>query len=168
MTDLSLIETDYHGKFCIAELYRATIVSPIIDRQGLDIDADKILCLIDDSSTGVAQFCARVALIPEMLADVVYQLSGNRYELLLRLSQAYLRNCTPAQITYYVYDALRHVERNEMGKYCLNREHDVQVWREILPFVAGRKVIPDLTETKVYEVGEGSDYSTTEPESVSE
>lgn len=157
MDSLSLLGTDYHGKYSIAELYRDAIAAPIIARQCLDIDPDDILCLLDDGSTAAASYCAKVFILPEIVADVVYQLSGRRYSLMLRLSQAYLRNLEPERIAYYVYDALRHVAKNDKGKYCLIREHDVCVWREILPYVAGRKPLPDMTEVRVYEVGEGAD-----------
>lgn len=158
MADLVLLETDYHGKFGIAELYRETIVAPIIECQRLDIDCSDILVLIDDNSTGTAEFCARATILPDMMADVIYQLTSHRYEILLRLSQAYLRNLEPAQITYYIYDALRHVMRDtEKGKYVINREHDIQIWSEVLPYVSRNQVIPDLSEVKIYgELGEGS------------
>ena len=161
MSDLVLMQSNYHGKYCIAELYRTTIVTPIIKKQGLDIDPDKILCLVDDNSTAPAQFCAKITLLPDIVADVIYQITGKRFELLLRLSQAYMRNLEASQIAYFIYDALRHIERDEeKDKYIFNRDHDIEVWREVLPYVG--KEIPYLNEVKIYELGlgEGADYGT--------
>lgn len=157
-SSLALADVQYHGKHVIADLYRDCIVAPIIERQHLDIDPTDILVLLDDNSTSTAAtLCARMSLLPEMISDIIYQLTGRRYGLLLRLSQAYMQTITPERIAYYVYDALRHVERDEKGKYLINREHDVCVWREVLPYVARCEAVPDVSEVRIYEVGAGAD-----------
>lgn len=148
---------DYHGKYVIADLYRDGIVAPIIERQKLDIDPNDILVLLDDNSTSTARLCAQISLLPEIISDIVYQLTGRRFFLLLKLSQAYMRTIEPARVAYYVYDALRHIERDEKGKYIINREHDICVWREILPYVAQCKAVPNVSEVRIYEVGARAD-----------
>ena len=155
-SSLALTVTDYHGKYVIADLYRDCIVAPIIERQHLDIDVDDILVLLDDTSS-TARLCAQMSLLPEVISDIVYQLTGRRYKLLLKLSQSYMQLITPERIAYYVYDALRHVERDDKGKYLINREHDVCVWREVLPYVARCEAVPDVSEVRIYEVGARAD-----------
>lgn len=157
---LNLAVDNYHGKYCVAELYRDAIVAPIIERQGLDIDADEILVLLDDNTSSIADRCVRVSLMPEMIGDVIYQFTGRSYKILLRLSQSYMSRLEPSRIAYYVYDALRHIERHAENpdKYVYIREHDVCVWREVLPYAAGIRALPDVSEVRIYgEVGAGAD-----------
>lgn len=165
LAPLALAVDDYHGKFCIAELYRDAIIAPIIERQGLDIDAAEILVLLDDNTTSTVDRCVRVSLMPEMLADVLYQLAGRRYKILLRLSQSYMSRLQPERIAYYVYDALRHIDRDidKPDKYIFVREHDICVWTEVLPYAAGIKIMPDVSEVKIYgQMGASSGERTTE------
>ena len=157
---LNLAVDNYHGKYCVAELYRDAIVAPIIERQGLDIDADEILVLLDDNTSSIAERCCRVSLMPEMVGDVIYQFTGRSYKIRLRLSQSYMSRLEPSRIAYYVYDALRHIERHAENpdKYIYIREHDVCVWREVLPYAAGIRALPDVSEVRIYgEVGAGAD-----------
>lgn len=165
MTDASLaplalaVET-YHGKFCVAELYRDAIVAPIVDRQNLDIDVSEILVLLDDNANSVADKCVKVSLMPEMMCDVLYQLTGRRYKILLRLSQSYMSQLAPSRIAYYIYDALRHIDRDadKPDKYIFVREHDVCVWSEVLPYIARCEDVPDVSEVAIYgEVGASAD-----------
>lgn len=160
LAPLALAVENYHGKFCVAELYRDAIIAPIIDRQELNIDAAEILVLLDDNSGSIADRCVRVSLMPEMMGDVLFQLTGRRYKILLRLSQSYMTRLEPSRIAYYVYDALRHIERHAENpdKYVFVREHDVCVWREVLPYAAGIRVLPDVSEVRIFgEVGAGAD-----------
>ena len=157
---LNLAVDNYHGKYCVAELYRDAIVAPIIERQGLDIDADEILVLLDDNTSSIADRCVRVSLMPEMIGDVIYQFTGRSYKILLRLSQSYMSRLEPSRIAYYVYDALRHIERHAENpdKYIYIREHDVWVWREVLPYAAGIRALPAVSEVRIYgEEGAGAD-----------
>lgn len=150
---LALSVEDYHGKFCIAELYRDAVVAPIIERQGLNINPDSILVLLDDNTTSIAERCVRAALMPEMMSDVLFQITGRRYRILLRLSQGYMATLEPRRITYYVYDALRHFERDiEKGdeRYIYVREHDFCLWHEVLPYIANKQALPDLSEVTIY------------------
>lgn len=165
MTELALSAAEYHGKHTIAELYRDAIVAPIIERQGLDITPADILVLLDESGEP-ARLCAQCRLMPEMMSDVIYQLTGFRYQIILRLSQAYMQILEPPRIAYYVYDALRHIQRDDDGNYVFVREHDVNVWYEVLPYAAKLADTPDVSEVRIYglgggaEMGESADAST--------
>lgn len=153
MTTLA-IKDDYHGKFTISELYRDAIIAPIIERQGLEIDPSDILVLLDEVSDD-ARLCAQCRLMPEMISDVIYQLTGVRYRIIMRLSQSYMTMLEPPRIAYYVYDALRHIQRNDDDEYIYVRDHDVCVWQEVLPYAAKLAETPDVSEVKIYDLGSG-------------
>lgn len=150
---LTIIGTDYHGKFCIADSYRA-VIEPIISCQVLPCKPDDILILVDDQ--GIfhgGNSGARIAKIPDILSDVVYQLTGERFAYILKLQLSYLVNLSANDAQMAIYKQLRHITRDADGLEELDADYTIQTWPELIQYETGAAACPDLTEVKIYDGG---------------
>lgn len=144
--------TRTYSKNVIAESFRH-IADRIVSCQRLDIDTARILFLLDRESPPHSYSGSSVFPISTMNRDVMYQLSGKRYDCIIKLRESNLNTMTPEQVKALLYHELRHIYKDkETGEMNISPYHDYDDWQELMEYgdwEADGENLPDVAEKQL-------------------
>lgn len=158
MTEISITKNK------ITEPFRR-IADRIVSCQKLDIDTSRILFLLDRESPPHPYSGSSVFPISTMHRDVIYQLSGKRYDCIIKLRERNLDTMTQQQVKALLYHELRHIHIDKKsGEINISSHHDYDDWQELMEYgdwEADGESLPDVAEKKLIKDkdNEESDYS---------
>lgn len=140
---------DHSGRATIAEPFRR-IAAALVQRHALEADPEEILFVLDRVNGRLRRSGSEIRPIPPLWMDVLFQLTGKRFLYVIQLYEANLDTLSSEQVTALLYHELRHIRRDEFGKTCFHREHDMEDWGELTPYgdwEARGGALPDLMTT---------------------
>jgi predicted metallopeptidase len=118
----------------LAEPYRK-IAEQLIERHGLEADADEILFLADIAGTRPRPSGSTSLRIPEMWQDVLFQLTHHTFLYAIKFFQSNLDRLSTPQAAALLFHELKHIKRDmKTGKTFYEPHHDLEDWSELAPY----------------------------------
>ena len=141
--------TTSSSKNIIADPFRR-IAQRIVRCQKLDIDTSRVLFLLDRESPLHPYSGSEIYSLTPLIKDVIYQLSGKKYECIIKLRERNLNTLAPKQVKALIYHELRHIYTDKAtGEMKVLRHHDYDDWKELVEYgdweIDG-KTLPDVAE----------------------
>lgn len=168
---VDVYESGNKGRNAITEYLRDLAIS-ICRAQDLPADTDKILFVMDKATKRRRRYSASdIKKIPEDYSDIIFQLTGYRFEYIVKFWEANLSRLCGNQTTALLYHELRHIRMDKEGKLFFLPTHDIEDWPELSKFGdwEGRGAeLPDLLSEKIEREDDGPETFVIEAESVAE
>ena len=153
---LELHHDDQFGRNCIDEELRSD-AKQVCEIQDLDIDTREILFLADKSGQ-VWREPMGVFLIPPILSDAFFQLTGYRFRFVFKMWDGVMQRLGgEAQYAAYLYHTLLFLRRDaKTHAMALIPRAEVREWRKLLPYVGekGYHGIPNMLELPLMQITE--------------
>ena len=140
---------------CIDEELRSD-ARTVCEVQNLDIDTREVL-FVADKSGQVWREPMGVFLIPPVLSDAIFQLTGYRFRFVFKMWDEAMTNACEAQYAAHIYHTLMFLKRNpKTGVMALAPRPEVREWRRLLPYVGERGYdgIPNMLDMPLIPIEE--------------
>lgn len=144
---------NYRGKFQVNEAYRPIAVSLCKKFPELKhVPTGSILFLDLTEAKGVTNnkiINAQISKMPEKWHEIIYQLTGRRFQYYMEFFQRNIGHMSKEQIILLIYHELRHVGMD--GSLV---HHDIEEWANMyhrlgVDWSATKRKLPDLLDTEV-------------------